>query len=100
MISSIEELKELMRISPDALPEEIRKRFEEIADALINHVYIQYGEQRYYFEEIEFYYYNKNHRDLITYPLNPQPLEICKQKKDLSNKKLHRSLPCQINHLS
>jgi hypothetical protein len=68
MISSIEDLKELMRIPPDALPEEIRKRFEDIADALINHVYIQYGEQRYYFEEIEFYYYNKNHRDLITYP--------------------------------
>jgi hypothetical protein len=67
-VNSIEELKELMRIPSDASKKEIGNRFKEIAEALINHIYIQYGEQRYYFEEIEFYYYNKNHRDLITYP--------------------------------
>jgi hypothetical protein len=75
MISSIEELKELMRISPDASPEEIRKRFGEIADVLIKRTYIQRGTERFDIDEIEFYYYNKNHRDLITYPRKTSALQ-------------------------
>jgi hypothetical protein len=74
-VNSIEELKELMRIPSDALPEDIKGRFEKIAEILINHAYIQRGKEQYYINEIEFYYYNKNHRDMITYPRKTSALQ-------------------------
>jgi hypothetical protein len=74
-VNSIEELKELMRIPSDALPQDIKGIFEKIAEILINHAYIQRGKERYYINEIEFYYYNKNHRDIITYPRETSALQ-------------------------
>ena len=35
---------------------------------------IQKGETMYLFMEIEFYFYNKNHRDIITHPRESKPL--------------------------
>jgi hypothetical protein len=75
MISSIDELKELMRISPDATPDDIKERFDKIANGLIKHTYIQRGKEQFYIDEIEFYYYNRNHRDLITYPRKTSALQ-------------------------
>lgn len=42
--------------------------FEEIADILLKKVAIRKGDKAYYIREIEFYLYNDQHRDIITYP--------------------------------
>ena len=47
---------------------EIELRFEQIAKMLFESFAIQKGEKKYLFKEIEFYFYNKNHRDIITHP--------------------------------
>lgn len=52
----------------------IEKRFEQIAKMLFERFAIQKGEKKYLFKEIEFYFYNKNHRDIITHPRESKPL--------------------------
>ena len=47
---------------------DIEDRFEQIAKMLFERFAIQKGEKKYLFKEIEFYFYNKNHRDIITHP--------------------------------
>jgi len=47
---------------------DIEERFEKIAKMLFESFAIQKGEKKYLFKEIEFYFYNKNHRDIITHP--------------------------------
>lgn len=68
-------LKELLHIGENADVDEIQEAFKQIADILIKDMCIKRGDRVYYIEEIEFYYYNKNHRDLITYPRNTRPLQ-------------------------
>ncbi len=47
---------------------DIEVRFSEIAKLLFNEFAIKQGEKTYLFKEIEFYFYNQYHRDIITHP--------------------------------
>lgn len=53
---------------------DIEERFEKIAKMLFESFAIQKGEKKYLFKDIEFYFYNKNHRDIITHPRVSKPL--------------------------
>ena len=46
----------------------IETKFEEIAKELFNNFHIQKGDQEYYFSNLEFYFCNQYHLDIITYP--------------------------------
>lgn len=48
--------------------EDYQKAFEEIADILLHKIAIRKGDKEYWIKEVEFYLYNNNHRDIITYP--------------------------------
>lgn len=74
-MDGIEELKSLLCIGGSASEEEIIKSFDRIAELLINHAIIRRGERSFRIEEIEFYFYNNQHRDLITYPRITKPLQ-------------------------
>ena len=67
-MSTITQLRELMTLDADINTPEIELRFEQIAKMLFESFAIQKGENKYLFKEIEFYFYNKNHRDIITHP--------------------------------
>ena len=71
----IDELKRLLTIKADADSSLIEQRFEEISTLLLNHCCIKRGSKVFYIEEIEFYFYNSNHRDLITYPRSTKALQ-------------------------
>ncbi len=62
------ELKELMALNADMDTAEIEKRFEEIAQLLFENFAIRQGDKFYLFKDIEFYFYNKHHRDIVTHP--------------------------------
>ena len=47
---------------------DVQKTFKEISKELFKNYHILRGTQEYYFINIEFYFFNKNHLDLITYP--------------------------------
>ena len=67
--NSINHLKSLLG-SFDAnskLPE-ITNIFEKVAIELFNKFHIQKGDQEYYFSNLEFYFCNQYHLDIITYP--------------------------------
>lgn len=49
-----------------------QKVFDDIAKILLNKVAICKGEKIFYIKDIEFYLYENNHRDIVTYPM------ICK----------------------
>lgn len=49
-----------------------QKVFDDIAEILLNKVAIRKGEKIFYIKDIEFYLYENNHRDIVTYP------RICK----------------------
>ena len=53
---------------------DIEDRFREIAELLFRHFAIQQGEKIYLFKEIEFYFYNQHHRDIITHPRESEPM--------------------------
>jgi hypothetical protein len=61
-------LQELLTCLDANSKEIINETFEKIADELINNYHIQKGKEEYYFMHIEFYFCNKNHLDIITYP--------------------------------
>lgn len=63
-----------MTLDADINTPEIELRFEQIAKMLFESFAIQKGETMYLFKEIEFYFYNKNHRDIITHPRESKPL--------------------------
>lgn len=73
-MGAIEELNNLLTISVDAELLVISEHIDEIAQLLLNHSCIRRGSKTFYIEEIEFYFYNRNHRDLITYPRNTKSL--------------------------
>ena len=64
----IEQLRPLMTLDANMNTSDIEERFEQIAKMLFESFAIQKGEMVYLFKEIEFYFYNKNHRDIITHP--------------------------------
>ena len=49
-----------------------QKVFDDIAKILLNKVAIRNGKKIFYIKDIEFYLYENNHRDIVTYP------RICK----------------------
>ena len=53
---------------------DIESRFKQIAQILFGSFAIQKGSAIYLFKEIEFYFYNKNHPDVITHPRVSKPL--------------------------
>ena len=70
----IDKLRQLMSLDTGMNTAEIELRFEQIAKMLFESFAIQKGEKKYLFKEIEFYFYNKNHRDIITHPRVSKPL--------------------------
>lgn len=73
-MNNTNQLRQLMTLDADINTPEIELRFEQIAKMLFESFAIQKGETVYLFKEIEFYFYNKNHRDIITYPRSSKPL--------------------------
>ena len=70
----IERLQQLMTLDANMNTVDVESRFEQIAKMLFEDFAIQKGDTVYLFKEIEFYFYNKNHRDIITYPRSSKPL--------------------------
>lgn len=70
----IDKLRQLMSLDTGMNTAEIELRFEQIAKMLFECFAIQKGNTIYHFKEIEFYFYNKNHRDIITHPRVSKPL--------------------------
>lgn len=70
----IDKLRQLMSLDTGMNTAEIELRFEQIAKMLFSCFAIQKGNIRYLFKEIEFYFYYKNHRDIITHPRESKPL--------------------------
>lgn len=73
-MNNTDQLRQLMTLDADINTPEIELRFEQIAKMLFESFAIQKGESTYLFKEIEFYLYNKNHRDIITHPRVSKPL--------------------------
>ena len=73
-MNNADQLRQLMTLDADINTSEIELRFEQIAKMLFEKFAIQKGEMVYLFKEIEFYFYNKNHRDIITHPRESKPL--------------------------
>ena len=67
-MNKIEDFRRLMTLDANMNTNDIEDRFEQIAKMLFESFAIQKGEKKYLFKEIEFYFYNKNHRDIITHP--------------------------------
>ncbi|MBP1615403.1 MAG: aguA 2 [Bacteroidetes bacterium] len=62
------DLEKLLDLSELASDEEVKNRFEQLATILFENHHIQKGDVLYDFLEIEFYYYSREHIDIITYP--------------------------------
>lgn len=73
-MNSIDELRKLMTLDASMNTSDIEKRFEQIAKLMFEKIVVQKGNIKYLFKEIEFYFYNKNHRDIITHPRDSKPL--------------------------
>lgn len=67
-MNNTDHLRQLMTLDANIDTTGIKGRFEQIAKMLFKKFAIQKGEKKYLFKEIEFYFYNKNHRDIITHP--------------------------------
>ena len=73
-MNNVCQLQQLMTLDTGMNTAEIELRFEKIAEMLFNCFAIQKGNTIYLFKEIEFYFYNKNHRDIITHSRVSKPL--------------------------
>lgn len=71
---NIDHLHNLMTLDANMKSSDIEARFNKIAKKLFENFAIQKGNTTYLFKEIEFYFYNKNHRDIITHPRVSKPL--------------------------
>ena len=64
-----ENLQNLLKnLDANSRPRTIMSTFRSIAKELFNNYHIQKGDQEYYFMNLEFYFFNKCHQDIITYP--------------------------------
>lgn len=61
------DLQDLLRIKKE---EDVASQFKEIAEMLFQDFHIEKEGVRYDFLEVEFYFYNEKHPDVITYPRN------------------------------
>ena len=66
-MNNIYQLRQLMTLDANMNTSDIEERFEQIAKMLFEKFAIQKGGKKFLFKEIEFYFYNKNHRDIITH---------------------------------
>lgn len=73
-MNNTEQLRQLMTLDANMNTSDIEERFEQIAKMLFESFAIKKGEMKFLFKEIEFYFYNKNHRDIITHPRESKPL--------------------------
>ena len=73
-MNNTDQLRQLMTLDANMNTNDIEERFEQIAKMLFECFAIQKGNTIYHFKEIEFYFYNKNHRDIITHPRISKPL--------------------------
>lgn len=73
-MNNIERLKALMSINAEMDTLQLEERFKQIAHMLFNDLAIQTVKGLYLFKEIEFYVYNKQHRDIITHPRSSKAL--------------------------
>lgn len=65
----MEELKSLLSaLDANSIRNQVELHFGEVAKRLLNDYHILKGDEEYYFVNIEFYFCNKDHLDLITYP--------------------------------
>ena len=99
MIMSIGLLRELMSFDACMKSIDIETRFEQIAEMLFESFAIQKGKTMYLFKEIEFYFYNKNHRDIVTHPRESKPL--CWYVNDFGGIDLNfeSKIKCHSRHL-
>lgn len=67
-MNKLEQLKAKMSIGADFDYCLFKGRFDEIAQMLFEDFVIMQGNKRYLFQEVEFYFYNQHHRDVITHP--------------------------------
>ena len=67
-MNNTDQLRQLMTLDANMNTNDIEDRFEQIAMMLFESFAIQKGEKKYLFKDIEFYFYNNNHRDIITHP--------------------------------
>lgn len=58
----------LKSLDSNSEPNMIEETFEKIALELLNNYHIQKGNQEYYIYNLEFYFCNQHHLDIITYP--------------------------------
>ena len=73
-MNNICQLRQLMTLDANMITPDIESCFVQIAKMLFESFAIQKGEKKYLFKEIEFYFYNKNHRGIITHPRVSKPL--------------------------
>ena len=71
---NIDHFHNLMTLDANMKSSDIEARFNQISKKLFENFAIQKGNTTYLFKEIEFYFYNKNHRDIITHPRVSKPL--------------------------
>jgi len=62
------DLKDLLSMVGVESQKEIEQRFSDIAKVLLTKTAIKKGELLYFLTDIEFYWFSKNHKDIITYP--------------------------------
>ncbi|MBQ0156992.1 MAG: peptidyl-arginine deiminase, partial [Bacteroidales bacterium] len=78
-MNSLEELKRKLTLSAETTESDITNGingiFEEIAKFLIESCSIQKEKSIYAFTDIEFYFYNKHHKDIITHPRDCQAMQ-------------------------
>ena len=70
----ISKLKELFTFDSNLSTTEIEVRFSRIAQTVFADFAIQKGGEHFLFKEIEFYFYNQKHRDIITHARNSSAL--------------------------
>ncbi len=63
-------LEEMLNLSAESKENEIEERFSSIAKILLSDVAIKRGDDLFRFADIEFYFYNQYHKDIITHPRN------------------------------
>jgi hypothetical protein len=71
---TIEELRYKMRIPSDASRDHIEQTFAEIAEVLKSDCVIKFENEDYRILDFEFYFYNKNHKDISVHPRNSEAL--------------------------
>lgn len=71
----LESLKYLLCLTSEADTDYLSKRFDMIAEMLFKNVAIRKGEDIFLFADVEFYFYNKHHKDIITHPRNCESMQ-------------------------